>query len=66
MFRRWILALGIAFAAAALPATSTAASQRPFTARFVPFEGHRLYVRDYPGQGPALMQIGRASCRERV
>jgi pimeloyl-ACP methyl ester carboxylesterase len=55
MSRRLILALGVAFAAAALPATSTAASQRPFTAHFVPFEGHRLNVRDYPGQGPPLV-----------
>ena len=45
-----------ALAAVAVAAPgATAASPRPFTARSVPFEGHRLYVRDYPGRGPALV-----------
>src|SRR3954466_13047817 len=33
----------------------TAAAKAPFTAHRVPFQGHTLYARDYPGSGPALV-----------
>jgi pimeloyl-ACP methyl ester carboxylesterase len=58
MFRR-LLAIAVlvtAFAMAAAPATAVAIGpQREFTADWVRFDGHRLYVRDYPGRGPAFV-----------
>ena len=58
MFRR-LLAIAVlvtAFAIAAAPATAVAIRpQREFTAHWVRFDGHRLYVRDYPGRGPAFV-----------
>jgi len=46
-----------ATATAAATATGFAApgTARHFVTRWIPFEGHRLYVRDYPGRGPAFV-----------
>jgi len=46
-----------ALALAALALTAPAAAARSFTEHRVPFEGHTLYVRDYPGRGPALVLL---------
>jgi haloalkane dehalogenase len=35
--------------------SSAVAAPRSFSVRSVPFEGHRLYVRDYRGQGPPIV-----------
>jgi haloalkane dehalogenase len=54
--RRAILTLAAAVVTAAtLAMPAAAAPPRPFTAHSVRFEGHRLYVRDYPGRGPAFV-----------
>ena len=54
-----LLALGscvtAAPAAAERDTTATAGSSRPSTVHWVRFQGHRLFVRDYPGRGPALV-----------
>jgi haloalkane dehalogenase len=34
---------------------SASRSARPSSVRWVRFDGHRLFVRDYPGRGPALV-----------
>jgi len=47
-----IAALALTGMALFLP---TAAAKAPFTAHRVPFQGHTLYARDYPGSGPALV-----------
>jgi pimeloyl-ACP methyl ester carboxylesterase len=56
MFRRCLAVLVCALAMASLPATApAAAAPRQFVAHWVRFEGHRLYVRDYPGRGPTFV-----------
>ncbi|MBV9941386.1 MAG: hypothetical protein JO262_04580 [Solirubrobacterales bacterium] len=56
---RRVPALAIALTAlviAAVPATAVASSPpREFVTHWVSFERHRLYVRDYPGRGPAFV-----------
>src|SRR5262245_27392342 len=54
--RRKVVALVTAIIAAAIVAPgSTIAASRPFKTRSVSFEGHRLYVRDYAGNGPPIV-----------
>jgi haloalkane dehalogenase len=52
---RKTLALGALLVAGFAAEPAAAATARPFTARSVDFAGHRLYVRDYPGRGPAIV-----------
>ena len=53
--RRLAILVGVLVVAIA-PATSVAAAApRQFSTHWVSFEGHRLYVRDYPGRGPAIV-----------
>jgi hypothetical protein len=57
MFRRRkvaVLVTAIIAAAIVAPGGAMAAS-RPFKTRSVAFEGHRLHVRDYAGNGPPIV-----------
>jgi haloalkane dehalogenase len=54
MMRRLTIALCAALALVLVPPTS-ASARRSFIERHVRFEGAQLYVRDYPGKGPALV-----------
>lgn len=50
-----VTVLATAVVVALSAATSAAAAPRHFAARFVPFGDHKLYVRDYPGDGPPIV-----------
>src|SRR3954453_10106108 len=45
----------LALTGMALFVPTAAAAEARFTAHSVPFQGHTLYARDYPGSGPALV-----------
>jgi haloalkane dehalogenase len=53
--RLTVTMLAAAMIAVAAPTSSAIAGPRSFTARSVPFEGHKLYVRSYPGRDPAIV-----------
>jgi haloalkane dehalogenase len=54
------LVLSLAAASAflpSIPSVAVAAAPAPYRERYVERAGHRLYVRDYPGAGPAYVMV---------